>query len=70
MTKYILVDDDEEKFEEFDNLEEAREGAIEKLDDGEGVAVGDLRLFKVDDEYSIVSSKKVLFKKVGGDEEE
>jgi hypothetical protein len=67
---HILLNRETDTFQEFEDLEEARTAAIELLDDGDGVDADDLTLIKVGTEYSIVSSKKVLFKKEGSDTSE
>ena len=68
MTTHILLNRDAETFQEFEDLEDARTTAIDLLDDG--TDVDDLTLIKVGTQYSIVSSKKVLFKKEGSDTSE
>ena len=66
--KYIVISEFDNEYEEFDNLEEAREYVIDEIDNG--VDADKFKLLKVSDEYEVVSSKKVLFKKLNGGEEE
>lgn len=66
--KYIAISEFDNEYEEFDNLEEAREYVIDEIENG--VDADKFKLLKVLDEYEVVSSKKVLFKKLNGGEEE
>ncbi|MCK9371101.1 hypothetical protein M0R04_14410 [Candidatus Dojkabacteria bacterium] len=68
--KYILLDTYSGTYEEFDTLEDARAFVIEKIDDNDDDDVTNYQLVKVSDEYEIISSKRVLFKKVGSEKEE
>ena len=67
--KYIVICEGDKEYEDFETLEDARYYVINEINDNDNDA-DKFKLLKVSDEYEVVSSKKVLFKKLNGGEEE